>query len=690
MKKKRIIYAILLCLATVVPVSFLSSCSDNVDDSNLYTFTGETMIDYISTQEDLSSFKMILSKVKLNNLSQSTLDQLLSTRGHYTCFAPTNEAIQLFLDSIYDQKDYDIHNVPDSTASDIAKSCIIDNKDNEAYLTTSFVGSGALEKTNLDDRYITIDFDTIHGGIRVNAKSRIIAKDIEVENGVVHKLDRVLAPSNAALPSLMEQIENIKIFSRLLQETGLAAQMTKYRDEVYEKWVLLNPKGKGCPTQSGGALIDNPAHRNYGFTAFVESDATLENKWGIKITVNPTNGNITNWDQEILNVIKEKCSAYYPDADPNAPLTSPENPVNQFVSYHLLKAAIPFNKLVIHYSEIGYAYTKTDLAINAWEYYETMGKGRRLMKITEGITTNGKRINRNSQYELEKYTEISDNGRPGVLINSNNGNYDNNSLNGYYYLIDDVLVYDKDVPNKILNERMRYDLCALLPEMVTNGLRRISEYKDFHFKEDYFDNFRFSKETLPTYLSGYGAGWKDFQGDEFNITGQYDITLRLPAVPLTGTYELRYGLNINDQRGMAQIYFGENPKNLSAIGLPIDIRLQMKTTLTGWVKDGEDPMINNENDKNLKNHGYLKSPMYFGFSSTTGTTKSFRNEGATDDGSSNAAVRKVIWTGMMEAGKTYYVRFKSVLKSTNTQLFFDYLEIVPKSVYNGAEVEDKW
>ena len=36
--------------------------------------------------------------------------------------------------------------------------------------------------------------------------------------------------------------------------------------------------------------------------------------------------------------------------------------------------------------------------------------------------------------------------------------------NGYYYPIDGILVWNADIPNKVLNERMRYDICSLLPD----------------------------------------------------------------------------------------------------------------------------------------------------------------------------------------------------------------------------------
>jgi murein L,D-transpeptidase YafK len=44
----------------------------------------------------------------------------------------------------------------------------------------------------------------------------------------------------------------------------------------------------------------------------------------------------------------------------------------------------------------------------------------------------------------------------------------------------------------------------------------------------------------------------------------------------------------------------------------------------------------------------------------------------------------------MEANKTYYLRFKTALKKTDSQFFMDFFEIVPTNVYNGTLPEDIW
>ena len=53
-------------------------------------------------------------------------------------------------------------------------------------------------------------------------------------------------------------------------------------------------------------------------------------------------------------------------------------------------------------------------------------------------------------------------------------------------------------------------------------------------------------------------------------------------------------------------------------------------------------------------------------------------------------MRRIVITTQMEPEKTYYLRMKSVLDDSQRQLYIDYLELVPKSVYAGAIAEDNW
>ena len=674
MKLKNIILAISVLAATCVSTN---SCKENIDDSDLYTFTGQMMIEhFIQRPDSFSNYLHLLKQVHPSKRSESTMYELLGARGHYTCFAPTNEAVQHYLDSLYAIGELNsalVNEVPDSIANFIVFNSLIDSGDKQdAYATTDF--SDILPNNNMNDRTMSVDYsnDAVSGmsNIYINKYSKIIEKDIKVENGYIHVVDQVISPSNATVSDLIGATDNLKFFSELLDVTGWGKKLLDFEDLDYRDNEKAGTKYMGADGNWEGLY---PEHRYTKFTIFVETDSTFE-----------ANGitNLESLKQYIIN----HGAAYDANTSYDDDYTSENNAVNQFVAYHLVKVGLPWNRLVTWSNEWGYSNKNLNEngshKINVWEYWETMGKHRRSLKIT-GTKREGLRINRKSTYSEKSYAELEV-LIPGIEIHRFNDNYENTALNGYYYPISDILLWTPEVPNQVLNERMRYDICSLLPELINAG-KRLNRENSWYFTPDFFENIpsmddKTDFEYLPnTNGSGGGsAGWLDFQSDEFNIRGTYDFVIKLPPVPSNGTYEIRYGINANGNRGMAQIYLGTNPNNLPAVGIPLDLRIGGSSY--GWKNDaslGSAEAID-EFDKQLRNNNMMKGPKYF-----------FPGEGEEARGFTNC-LRRIIYTGTLYAGTTYYLRFKSVLDNSNSEFFFDYLEIVPKSVYNGTTAEDKW
>jgi hypothetical protein len=53
-------------------------------------------------------------------------------------------------------------------------------------------------------------------------------------------------------------------------------------------------------------------------------------------------------------------------------------------------------------------------------------------------------------------------------------------------------------------------------------------------------------------------------------------------------------------------------------------------------------------------------------------------------------LRRIVSRQYMKPNETYYLRFKSALKKMDAEWFLDFIEIVPKEVYDGAVDEDIW
>ncbi|MBO4550972.1 MAG: hypothetical protein J5733_09600, partial [Bacteroidaceae bacterium] len=127
-------------------VLLLGSCTEDIDTSARYVFKEETILSYLQKHEDYSEYVRLLQLVPISSRSESTVYQLLSARGHYTCFAPTNEAIALYLQDQVEAgfieepswESFQSDKLKDSIVRVVVFNSIIDGGDEEYYETTDF------------------------------------------------------------------------------------------------------------------------------------------------------------------------------------------------------------------------------------------------------------------------------------------------------------------------------------------------------------------------------------------------------------------------------------------------------------------------------------------------------------------------------------------------------------------------
>ncbi len=89
---KRYLSVIKACALSLllVCVGGLSSCnSDDIKEDAMYTFTGETVASFCEKTPELSLFYKLMDECGET--------ALLEVYGHFTCFAPTNDAINKYL-----------------------------------------------------------------------------------------------------------------------------------------------------------------------------------------------------------------------------------------------------------------------------------------------------------------------------------------------------------------------------------------------------------------------------------------------------------------------------------------------------------------------------------------------------------------------------------------------------------------
>lgn len=690
-----------LCSLAAISSASFTSCTDEVDEGNRFTFTGQLISDYLeSSPEKFSSFCEILSKAKIGKKVSGNLLKTLSTYGSYTCFAPTNEAVDSFIAQQYalylEGEETGItspylQDISDSMATVIAKNHLIEL----AHLTTE-VGDGESFPTNtMNGRITTLEVETDENGrnfIVLNNKSRVIDTDLKMENGVVHVINEVLSPSQLKTAELLAAQPSFSVFNSALEATGLHEILTPFEiDPDYDN----TEKGPFFETQKQTPPV--PQYKNKRFTLLVESNDLLADS-----TKNSLNMAITNFEE------LEAFAEHWYGTKAKGDYTNPENAVYQFVAYHIIDRQLSYGSgsgpggfIMQNYngkkdnfnSEINmptaydrYDYFETYLPYtmikvtkpfsnqNAYYPYSNDPSSPRTARMKDQIIINyaqdaGTRCN-NPEMAYHMNVVVEDirttKMRPGLA------EFDNSASNGIIHTLDRILIHnEEEMAGNILRERMRWDIISLFPELTNNEVRWQQQDEDYtltYIPENYCERLRTNNtQTHVYYLRPHSTslgGYVNFQGDEMLVTGKYDFEYRLPHVP-AGTYEIRFGFSQSDARGVAQFYLDGK-----ICGIPVDMRNTTENQITiGWFDEtGMTEEEIRQNDKAMRNRGFMKAPA------------SCHPEEGLSMRESVLAIRKIIGTFQLDKGD-HWLRFKDVMEAGRLNEFNqDYIEIVPTVV----------
>ena len=632
------------------------SCVDNDDDvpENYYSSTKLTAGEFLEERpEQFSEFIGILKRTPY--FSMLSTYGTYSTAGllRYTVFAPNNEGIQKYLKA----NGYNsIDDIPAETCDTLARTHIIKKG---AFFTTD-VSEGALPELNMDDSYIVLssDSDVTNNNkliYYINKNSRVIERDDSVTNGVVHVLNNTISSSSLLLADKIEEDSTLTLFARALRLTGMADSLVRYIDETYACNDDSVYTGTMERCTSGSATYTRTfwvGKRYFKYTAFVEPDSVYH-RYGI------------NSIEDLINYAKSVYDKTYPE-DAGLYDDNPKhrkNPLNRFVSYHLLNRVGQYNSWVPS-GTVRERCLDTKL-IDPEEYYETMCPGTimRFAGPSAGLYINRRGV----QNRAERGVFIEG---VKVLSPSESGTTDQNALNGVYHYLDGILAYTPEVRDVVLNRRIRIDATVLSPDFMNcNGRGRYGEDILTGFKNGYITDWICSPETFVGVHSDVDY-WHSYQANAVCVSGVFDVSFKLPPVP-SGTYEVRLGYTPGEERGVVQAYMNNIP-----CGIPIDLRVWGGDPTIGSVADTEDEEENIANDKAMHNRGYMKGP------------DCWHPGGGDDSMRQLSPLRRVLTTQYLDANKEYRLRMRQVLDDPDRYWSFDYIELCPKSIYGSPEGED--
>lgn len=690
----------MMALAALGVASF-TSCSEEIDDSNLYTFTGQTVIDYLRSDSTLSDIARISDIAGMSDR--------LSAYGTYTCFAPTNEALKVYIDSLYDDVKSKNHNglyagevAADSVMNRLWKSEKCDSLCKDI-IESQVTGQKKTTNDFLTGADITMMQGNTHtpkrvnGEITIDGTTHFIKIDQEVENGIVHVIDRLFYRSSNYLIDEMEAMGCYSLWVEALRKTGIEKILQESIRTQGINWFNLEPE----------AGTDYPTKCKVGFTIFAEPDEVLAKE------------GITTFEQlvERANKEYENCSTWYDyvkdagiSVSTKDDYTNQWNALNMFVRYHILHYALSTDKLVYSFNELK--------NIDVYEYVRTLLPGT-MFKLT-GIKDPGGNIgeiyiNRqlttpsltsdpgNTSLVSAAYQAANEVKDPGILVGNSKVN-SRQASNGYIHPISSMLTYKEDVPNKVLNERLRFDFMALLDESMTNRFRSYTgaDLKSFfgrtdanitsvRFPEGYFENMVIynGEASRVNYLTkdhangynGYDC-WNDYQGDELYCKGAYDFAIKLPPVPKDGTYELRFGYVNNGKRTIVQFYLGHSSdrSTMTPCDIPLDQNVNLQSTTVGWTNANTDGDNGAAVDKAMHNRGWMRGPNYFSNKKFgEGSTARFKSDGGQHH------IRRVVTKQYFKQGEENWFRCKTAMpENTEAEFQLDYIELVPVNVYNNS------
>jgi len=238
MIRSRRIYRSLWLLALCAAAACFLAGSCRKEEPPEVFFEEDELLISAYLEEHADEYASLISVLELTNLRST-----LNAYGHYTFFAPDDDAFAAFCDrhGKASVEDFEVDYL-----TTLVKYHLLNME-----IESSYFRDGVIQDTTFSGDYLVVTFS--EGGletIMVN-DATITRRDIHVENGIIHRIDEVLEPIVGSVVDRLGELGGYSIFHEALQLTGLADSLD----------MITIGLGKDLFIRSR-------------FTLFVESDAT--------------------------------------------------------------------------------------------------------------------------------------------------------------------------------------------------------------------------------------------------------------------------------------------------------------------------------------------------------------------------------------------------------------------------------
>jgi len=196
-------------LALLIVVAFVS-CKQDIEIWKPES-DQQVISDYVANTAKDTALEKYSEFAKL--LDTTRISSLLSIRGPFTLFLPTNDAIAIYC------KEKNLNSILDLDST--AQKNLVYNHIISTEIQTGDIGLGAIREVNgLGDKIVS-EFSEDFKDIILNKKSIITKRDIKAANGYIHQINRIIEPVTVKMFDLIKSNPSYSLFAQGLELTGL-------------------------------------------------------------------------------------------------------------------------------------------------------------------------------------------------------------------------------------------------------------------------------------------------------------------------------------------------------------------------------------------------------------------------------------------------------------------------------------
>ncbi len=164
---------LLLSLFTFMGLLLITSCEK--DD---VATTDQTVTEYAVSDKNFS--------ILVEALTKADLAEVLNGSGNFTVFAPTNDAFKALFTQLGVSG---ISDLSAETLTPILLYHVLGTEKKASMLTSGYYNTLSPSQGNFNSLYVSTEM-----GVYLNKDTKVVTADVDVKNGVIHAIDKVLLP----------------------------------------------------------------------------------------------------------------------------------------------------------------------------------------------------------------------------------------------------------------------------------------------------------------------------------------------------------------------------------------------------------------------------------------------------------------------------------------------------------------